>query len=240
MHDILGSKHIINLFLIYLNINLKTKISNMKTKKIILTSFLLSVGLIGFSQLNPIKNLSFSHWYVCPNNFFKLEWSPPDSSLTDTLVGYNIYRDTVLYRFYTNTIISRTIAQDTTFADFINIVDGFSIHVTAVYNSNHVESIYNDSARCGGILIKINEYKNETVSMYPNPFNTQTTLQLNRNLQHATLSIYNTFGQEIKQINTISGQSVTIERNNLPCGWYILKLTEDNKIIAIEKLLITN
>jgi len=213
----------------------------MRASKILLTFFLLSVGLTGYSQLNPIKNLYWNQWYVCPNNFFVLKWSPPDTSLTDTLVGYNIYRDNVFYRFSSDTIVQHIIPQDTSFGgeDFVYTFGGaFCIHVTAVYNSKHLESIYNDSLICHGAAVGLNDIEKEIISTYPNPFSTQVTLQIDKKLQCATITVYNTFGQQVKQINNISGQSVTLKRDNLPSGLYFIKLTQDNKIIAIEKIVI--
>lgn len=219
------------------------KIKTMKTIKFILTFFLLSTSLTGYSQLNPIKNLYWNHWYENPNNFYILKWSPPDTSLTDTLVGYNIYRNNILYRFYTDTIAKHIIPQDTSFGgeDFVHTYGGpFYIYVTAVYNSNHLESMYNDSALCYGAAVSLNDIKMEIIRIYPNPFTTQTTLQIDKELPFATIAVYNSFGQQVKQINNITGQSVIISRDNLPNGLYFLKLTKDNEIIDTRKIVITD
>ncbi len=215
----------------------------MKTTKVILTFFLLSASLTGYSQLNPIKNLYWNHWYENPNNFYILKWSPPDTSLTDTLVGYNIYRNNILYRFYTDTIAQHIIPQDTSFGgeDFVYTYGGaFYIHVTAVYNSNHLESMYNDSALCYGAAVGLNDIEMEIIRIYPNPFSTQTNLQINKELQFATIIVYNAFEYQVKQINNITGQSVIIPRDNLPDGLYFIKLTQENKIIDIKKIVITD
>ncbi|MBL0136272.1 MAG: T9SS type A sorting domain-containing protein [Chitinophagaceae bacterium] len=77
-------------------------------------------------------------------------------------------------------------------------------------------------------------------SISPNPFISSTTIQTTGNLKNATLSIYNLYGQTLKQVNNISGQTVSLTRDNLPGGQYYLILTEENKIIAVEKLIITD
>ncbi len=87
----------------------------------------------------------------------------------------------------------------------------------------------------------INEIKNKiSLTVYPNPFSTETTLQTAVSLKNATLSVDNSFGQAVAQIKNITGQTVTFSRDNLASGLYFAQLTQDNKIIAAAKLVITN
>jgi Neuraminidase (sialidase) len=78
------------------------------------------------------------------------------------------------------------------------------------------------------------------LSIFPNPFISSTTIQTNYNLNNATLTIYNSYGQALNQIKNISGQTISLSRNNLPRGAYFLRLTEENKIIGVKKLIISN
>ncbi|MDP2388536.1 MAG: LamG-like jellyroll fold domain-containing protein [Bacteroidota bacterium] len=78
------------------------------------------------------------------------------------------------------------------------------------------------------------------VSVYPNPFSYAATLKTNGVLSNATLIIYNSIGQEVKQIRNISGEEITIERDDLPTGMYIISLSQDNRKIAIKKMVITD
>jgi|ERR1035437_6446744 PKD repeat protein len=78
------------------------------------------------------------------------------------------------------------------------------------------------------------------ISIYPNPFSSSTTLQSDIFFKDATLTIYNSYGQTVKQIKNISGQAVTLTRDNLPSGLYFIRLTQDNKILATDKLVITD
>lgn len=79
----------------------------------------------------------------------------------------------------------------------------------------------------------------KAVSVSPNPFSARTSLQCNIPLEDAKLTICNTSGQIVKQFAHQSGQSITIYRDNLQAGLYFLFLTEDYKMIATEKLIIT-
>lgn len=85
----------------------------------------------------------------------------------------------------------------------------------------------------------IHENVSEKVSIYPNPFDSYATLELHSPADHAEINIYNCFGQLVKQLQNISGQTVTLTRDNLPGGLYFLRLTEDNKTVTTNKLMIT-
>ena len=75
-------------------------------------------------------------------------------------------------------------------------------------------------------VAKIN--KDTETTIFPNPCSIQTTLKTANPLHSATLSVYNSFGQMVKQINNISGQSVVITCDNLASGLYFIRLTEEN------------
>ena len=87
----------------------------------------------------------------------------------------------------------------------------------------------------------INETENiDHITIYPNPFTTQTNLQTDHLLTNATFTVYNSIGQTIKQMDNLSGQTVTLFRDNLPSGLYFIRLTEDNKVIKADKLIIVD
>ena len=85
--------------------------------------------------------------------------------------------------------------------------------------------------------------KNETTNSYtifPNPFSAQTILNTSKYFTNADLLIYNSCGQQVKQIKNISGQAITIDRGCLPQGLYFLKLMQNNEIYLNQKLLLTD
>ena len=93
--------------------------------------------------------------------------------------------------------------------------------------------------QCSSTGIEENEM-NSGISIYPNPFSSSTTLQTYHFLCNATLTVYNCFGQTVVLIKNISGQTVTFNRGNLPSGLYFIRLTEENKTIAVDKLVIVD
>jgi hypothetical protein len=65
-----------------------------------------------------------------------------------------------------------------------------------------------------------------------------TTIQVPELLHDATLTIYNSFGQPVRQTENISGQSIIFQRDNLPAGVYVLQLTEGNKVFPTRRIVI--
>lgn len=74
----------------------------------------------------------------------------------------------------------------------------------------------------------------------PNPFNTQTTLRTDKALRNATLTIYNAVGQKIEQLDGLTGQTVIVNRDDLPSGLYFLCLTENSRTISVDRVVVTD
>jgi len=119
--------------------------------------------------------------------------------------------------------------------DFLAAASSFTIKDYAY------QSTPNTCILSGQTTLNNNENTDKNIfSVVPNPFSSATTLQTIDNLKKATLTIYNSFGQTVKQVKNISGQSVSLFRDNLPNGLYYIRLTEENNVIAVEKLIITD
>ncbi len=78
------------------------------------------------------------------------------------------------------------------------------------------------------------------ISIYPNPFSSTTTLKTTKMLKNATLTIFNSLGKEVKEIENISGQEIILDRKNLQVGIYFIRLKLNNKTIADGKLIVTD
>jgi Secretion system C-terminal sorting domain/Trypsin len=78
------------------------------------------------------------------------------------------------------------------------------------------------------------------IEIYPNPFNTTTTLQLSRNEGKANLILINMYGEQVKRIENISGQVITLNREDLPCGVYFIHLTQNNIVTTTAKIIIAD
>lgn len=86
--------------------------------------------------------------------------------------------------------------------------------------------------------IEFNNSTIHTVKIYPNPIQTEAILQTEKNLENAILTIYDSNGKVVKQIANISGKKITLHLDNLPSGLYFSRLTENNKVITSDKLII--
>lgn len=91
---------------------------------------------------------------------------------------------------------------------------------------------------CGLGIEKLSE--SISFSVYPNPFSSQATLHTDYLMQDATLTIVNCYGQTVEQITNISGNTITLSRENLSNGLYFIRLTETDKTIATDRLVIAD
>jgi len=83
-------------------------------------------------------------------------------------------------------------------------------------------------------------YPNEHITVYPNPFSTEAILKADNNFKKATLTYYNSLGQLVKQVKNISGETIILQRDDLPGGLYFLQLTQDNHSIKTFKIILTD
>jgi hypothetical protein len=84
-------------------------------------------------------------------------------------------------------------------------------------------------------------YESNLVSIYPNPFNSWTTMTISsKYVSNTTLLIYNTSGNVVKIINNISTNQIIIDRRNLSSGLYFYQLKQGNYIIVSGKLIIAD
>lgn len=81
-----------------------------------------------------------------------------------------------------------------------------------------------------------------TVKVMPNPMKEQTTIEVNlAKVENAILAIYDMKGSKIKELpieNTIGKQAITLTREGLTAGIYIVSLQTDNEQVTA-KLIVT-
>ena len=70
--------------------------------------------------------------------------------------------------------------------------------------------------------------QNSIFTIFPNPFSSSTTFQLNKDFKDATLSVYNSFGQEVYPSVIRNSDSFVISRGNLVAGIYFVELLNGN------------
>jgi hypothetical protein len=75
--------------------------------------------------------------------------------------------------------------------------------------------------------------------IYPNPFSSVAILRSDNPLHNASIKIYNPFGQLVKEMKNVSGETIEISRDNLPSGLYFLQITDDYKTMMEKKIVIS-
>jgi len=89
-----------------------------------------------------------------------------------------------------------------------------------------------------GISQNISMVSNANITVYPNPFSAQTTIDiLNANLRNALLSIYDMNGNEVRHIENINSGIINIDRKSLISGMYFYRLVNNGQMIGTGKLM---
>ncbi len=111
-----------------------------------------------------------------------------------------------------------------------------------IFGSDNSLLKFEDNSQINSGIIIDNKY---SISVFPNPFNSETTIYycFPENIQQATIKIYNIKGQKIKQITDIRNQTSVnwngsnYGNRNVSSGIYLYQLNIDGKTKAIKKCL---
>jgi len=87
-------------------------------------------------------------------------------------------------------------------------------------------------------VLGINDLEKFSVSVYPNPMNDKSTIQVSDNIDGFSVSIYNLLGQKVNSIQS-SENNVVLEKGTLHSGIYILQIQSlDGKQVHSQKLVV--
>jgi hypothetical protein len=152
------------------------------------------------------------------------------------------YQDREFYHIVTNSDGNDTITANDSLQAFntLYFIDGsYIFRVTASDPSGNTTT---DSMiiKIINFPVAINESSlNAQVTISPNPFADYAVLDAGHSFTNATLRIENYLGQTVKQVLNISGQTITLNRDNLSEGLYFIRLTEGENVF-IGKMVISN
>jgi len=218
----------------------------MKTKRLILATFLLLASISTFAQLNPVQNFYFQQSYqfgnsLCPEfNCYTLTWSEPAVS-NNTLLGYFVYQDNIPYAFTTSTNASCNGINPCNFNDFYASVP-FWISVKAVYNSDSTISEATDSVYVSSIIIGINEMKKNEFAILKNPVKINESISLfipYCESANCLIQIISQSGQIVMEYNiaNASNSIITLPGNRLSHGIYFVCLQIDKKKLSAKLVI---
>lgn len=176
------------------------------------------------AQINPVSNLTWTHQYVTPNNYFTLDWNEP-ASPHDELIGYNIYRGNDLYRFQTDGFLANTSFGSNCGEDFLTYGEesSFLAHVTAVYQGG-IESDYTETIYVDGLLLRNPGFDDSRARLYPNPTRGIVYVDLDHVDQ---IAVFDISGQELKTLAGVPEIDLSAFRK----GIYIIRLTVGKSVI---------
>lgn len=176
------------------------------------------------AQIKPIENLTWEQWYNGHNNF-QLRWDKPGDP-HDNLLGYNIYRDHMLYRFQTDTILYHMFSPENSQnpyyqncpESFLLFGGGdFYIHVTAVYDGQ-IESGYVDSVQTPGAAIGVGKFKKSKLVFYPNPTSGKLNIENQNTIEQ--ISLFDLNGEVVDEFKP----APQIDLSGIPRGVYFLQI----------------
>jgi hypothetical protein len=97
----------------------------------------------------------------------------------------------------------------------------------------------NSDGNSSPLGINTKEAKNVELKATPNPFNTYTTISIdNFKTEKLRLTVYNTLGQSVRQIDNILNGQIRIERNELKNGIYFFTVCNEISMVGNGKLII--
>lgn len=79
-----------------------------------------------------------------------------------------------------------------------------------------------------------------SLSVYPNPFGSAATIRFDTNMRNAELIIYDLYGQPVKQVKNINGRYITLYRDDLTQGIYLILLTQGDRVMVKRRIFINN
>lgn len=105
---------------------------------------------------------------------------------------------------------------------------------TTSYNLwSYDETVGSVSGEIGtsGTLSISNIELDRNVTIYPNPFSSEISLDFDKAIQILDIELFTITGQSVKQLNLNNVQSKTVDLSNLASGMYILRIIADENMI---------
>ncbi|MCF6132171.1 T9SS type A sorting domain-containing protein [Flavobacterium wongokense] len=94
---------------------------------------------------------------------------------------------------------------------------------------------------CSALLSveEINQMRHQ-ISYSPNPFNTELRISSKVNFENATVKMYNSIGQLIREIADVNGDTAIIKRENLNNGVYFVQVVQEGKLLSTNKIIVAD
>ena len=133
----------------------------------------------------------------------------------------------IIFHIFTDTVVEgdvltwRLLMYDEDVPDSV-------VHVTAIA---YIE---------GCITSALDPTRTFPLHIFPNPFVTETQIQMDREVNNGRLEIFDMSGNRLMSLPWDSGKSFKINRGNLPSGNYVIQLRERDRVIGEGTLIVLN
>lgn len=118
-------------------------------------------------------------------------------------------------------------------AQSVQVVDTSEGWVAGAYGS-----ILHFSTGGGQTSLPGSTFSDPTLLIYPNPFHVSCIISIGMELENASIVIYNTLGQTVKYIPSVSKKDITIYRDDLPDGIYFYCIIKDQQTLYSGKIAV--
>ena len=78
---------------------------------------------------------------------------------------------------------------------------------------------------------------NLEITIYPNPFTSETTIYFGTQQKNTLVSVVDVLGKEVKSVNVSNANSVTLVKGDLNPGVYFVEIINENKTKLIKKII---
>lgn len=122
--------------------------------------------------------------------------------------------------------------------DFALDHDGFQLATSYAYKDSILDKYlqcYNGVAAVEEGIPEVND-----VNVFPNPFTGITNVHSQRSLHNASITLCNCYGEVVLTLTNVNGNDISLDCEGFPDGLYFLRITEENKVISLNKLLIAD
>jgi len=158
-----------------------------------------------------------------------LSWEKP-VNIDGELLGYNIYRDTLL--------INENPITELFYIDEVEEIGEYIYWITAVYE--HCESEFMDSAFVEVVDVSnIKNIRNDSFNLYPNPTTGQLSI-VNYQLSISKVEIYDVYGRKVfEDCNSFGHTGLrSYDLTFFHAGIYFVKIYAENNVTATRQLVI--
>lgn len=115
---------------------------------------------------------------------------------------------------------------------FVGVINGFSTISNTIINSEN-----ENNTNLGQNNIENNLQSPLEVAIYPNPFNTQTTIEIIGDFENRTFALLDATGKTIKNIS-FQTSKITLQKENLAAGLYFYQIINKGQLEQVGKLIV--